>query len=217
MERSCSRTESTSTGVATSRADGAADLDAAHARHHQVGDHQVRRPLAEEPQALFGIVGRAHVVALRGERGAQHARDLRFVVDDQNSAGMSLFFHRKITSSRHCISETRGRYDSGGEDRWALRPMHGRLFAGWRPRLAAALTTFLLVWLGANSTTAGMVFLVLVVWSATQAGTVLSLYIAVVCAHLLRLFLPAAAAYVSAGGRAAVGGDDLVSWPAAWW
>jgi two-component system sensor histidine kinase KdpD len=46
----------------------------------------------------------------------------------------------------------------------------------------AALTTLALVGLGANSTTAGMVFLVLVVWSATQAGIWLSLYIAVLCA-----------------------------------
>ena len=46
----------------------------------------------------------------------------------------------------------------------------------------AALTTLTLVWLGANSTTAGMVFLTLVVWSATQAGITLSLYIALLCA-----------------------------------
>ena len=48
--------------------------------------------------------------------------------------------------------------------------------------LLAALATALLVWLGADSTAAGMVFLVLVVWSATQAGIGLSLYIAVLCA-----------------------------------
>ena len=48
--------------------------------------------------------------------------------------------------------------------------------------LSAMLTTFALVWLGVNSTTAGMVFLVLVVWSATQAGIKLSLYVAVLCA-----------------------------------
>ena len=48
--------------------------------------------------------------------------------------------------------------------------------------LSAMLTTFALVWLGVNSTTAGMVFLVLVVWSATQAGISLSLYVAVLCA-----------------------------------
>jgi len=47
---------------------------------------------------------------------------------------------------------------------------------------AAALTTFLLAWLGANSTTAGMVYLVLVVWLATQCGAVLSIYIAALSA-----------------------------------
>ncbi|MGA7341270.1 MAG: ATP-binding protein [Terracidiphilus sp.] len=46
----------------------------------------------------------------------------------------------------------------------------------------ATATTFALVWLRANSTTAGMVFLVLVVWSATQAGIRLSIYIAALCA-----------------------------------
>jgi len=46
----------------------------------------------------------------------------------------------------------------------------------------AALTTLMLTWLGANSTTAGMVFLVLVVWWATQAGIVLSIFTAVLCA-----------------------------------
>ena len=44
------------------------------------------------------------------------------------------------------------------------------------------LTTAALVGLGANSTAAGMVYLVLVVWSATQAGVKLSLYVAVICA-----------------------------------
>lgn len=48
--------------------------------------------------------------------------------------------------------------------------------------LAAGLTTVLLAWFGANSTTAGMVFLVLVVWSATQSGITLSLYMAILCA-----------------------------------
>ena len=48
--------------------------------------------------------------------------------------------------------------------------------------LLAALMTIALVYLGANSTAAGMVFLVLVVWSATQAGIWLALYVAVICA-----------------------------------
>lgn len=45
-----------------------------------------------------------------------------------------------------------------------------------------ALTTAVLVGLHANATTAGLVFLALVVWSATQAGRTLSLYIALFCA-----------------------------------
>jgi two-component system, OmpR family, sensor histidine kinase KdpD len=48
--------------------------------------------------------------------------------------------------------------------------------------MMAVLTTLLLVWLGADSTAAGMVFVVVVVWSATQAGIWLSLYVAVLCA-----------------------------------
>jgi two-component system, OmpR family, sensor histidine kinase KdpD len=53
---------------------------------------------------------------------------------------------------------------------------------------AAALTTLLLVWLGVNSTTAGMVYLVLVVWWATQAGSVLSIYIATLSALFFDYF-----------------------------
>jgi len=52
-------------------------------------------------------------------------------------------------------------------------------FAG---TIMAVLTTSVLVWMGANSTAAGMAFLVLVVWSSTQAGLWLALYIAVLCA-----------------------------------
>ena len=48
--------------------------------------------------------------------------------------------------------------------------------------LAAALATLLLVWSGVNSTTAGLVFLTLVVLFAAWAGTWLSLYVALLCA-----------------------------------
>lgn len=50
------------------------------------------------------------------------------------------------------------------------------------------LTVLALTLLRANSTTAGMVFLVLVVWSATQAGVRLSLYIAALCALFFDYF-----------------------------
>jgi two-component system sensor histidine kinase KdpD len=48
--------------------------------------------------------------------------------------------------------------------------------------LIAVAATILLVWMGADSTAAGMAFLVLVVWSSTQAGQWLALYIAALCA-----------------------------------
>jgi two-component system sensor histidine kinase KdpD len=58
----------------------------------------------------------------------------------------------------------------------------GEILRWFLATAAAMFTTFVLAWLGANSTTAGMVFLVLVVWSASQAGIVLSLYMAALCA-----------------------------------
>lgn len=48
--------------------------------------------------------------------------------------------------------------------------------------LAAVGTTAVLVWLRADSTTSGLIFLVLVVWTATQAGKAVSIYSAVLCA-----------------------------------
>ena len=48
--------------------------------------------------------------------------------------------------------------------------------------LAAVLTTAVLAWSDARETTAGMVFLLVVVWTATQAGILISLYSAVLCA-----------------------------------
>ena len=67
---------------------------------------------------------------------------------------------------------------------------------------AAALTTVVLVSLGANSTTAGMVFLVLVVWSATQTGVGLSMYIAALCALSFDFFfLPPYHTFLLAGAQ----------------
>jgi two-component system sensor histidine kinase KdpD len=69
-----------------------------------------------------------------------------------------------------------------GEGRMRL-PVYARDLARWlAATLAAAAAAAVLAWLGANSTTAGMAFLVLVVWFASQAGTWLSLYVALLCA-----------------------------------
>ncbi len=70
---------------------------------------QVGRPLVEEAKRLLGVVGGAHVKALRGEGGAQHAGNLRFVVDDQNSAG-----HGSLLSREDYIIRA-GRYDACDE------------------------------------------------------------------------------------------------------
>ncbi len=62
-------------------------------------------------------------------------------------------------------------------------PAYARQAVRWLAVTAVAgVSTFLMVWLRANSTTAGMVFLVLVVWWAAQAGIVLSIYTAILCA-----------------------------------
>jgi two-component system, OmpR family, sensor histidine kinase KdpD len=67
--------------------------------------------------------------------------------------------------------------------------------------MTVVLTTALLAWFGARST-AGMVFLVLVVWTATRAGVALSLFIAVLCALSFDyFFLPPFHTLVLAGAE----------------
>jgi len=63
-----------------------------------------------------------------------------------------------------------------------LRAYSGGALRGLAATAMTLLTTFVLVRMGANPTAAGMVYLVLVVCSATQAGIWLSLYVAVTCA-----------------------------------
>jgi two-component system sensor histidine kinase KdpD len=70
----------------------------------------------------------------------------------------------------HGVKIVKGLADSRGIIHW---------FVG---ALLATAMTLGLVWLGADATTAGMVFLVLVVWSSTQAGRWLALFVAVICA-----------------------------------
>jgi two-component system, OmpR family, sensor histidine kinase KdpD len=68
--------------------------------------------------------------------------------------------------------------------------------------MVVLLTSLGLVWLGANSTAAGMVFLVLVVLSATQAGVGLSVYVAVLCAVAFDyFFLPPVRSIEIAGAQ----------------
>ena len=84
-----------------------------------------------------------------------------------------------------------------------LRATLGQALRWLAAAAAAALTTFLLTWLGANTTIAGMVFLVLVVWWATQTGAALSIFIAVLCALSFDYyFLPPVHTFVIGGASA---------------
>ena len=66
--------------------------------------------------------------------------------------------------------------------------------------LAAGLTTVGLAMCGARATTAGMVFLMVVVVTATQAGIVISLYSALLCAVFFDFFfLPPIHTFILAG------------------
>ncbi len=68
--------------------------------------------------------------------------------------------------------------------------------------MAAVVTSLALVLMRVNPAAAGMIFLVLVVWSATQAGLRLSLYIAVLSALCFDyFFLPPYHTLVLAGGQ----------------
>src|SRR5580704_16923456 len=84
-----------------------------------------------------------------------------------------------------------------------LRATLGQALRWLAAAAAAALTTVLLTWLGANTTIAGMVFLVLVVWWATQTGAALSIFIAVLCALSFDYyFLPPVHTFVIGGASA---------------
>jgi two-component system sensor histidine kinase KdpD len=120
---------------------------------------------------------------------------LRFVVDYQNSAR-----HINLLSWEDYIIGA-ARYDA----RWRIMKglSDSRGIVHWIVgALMTVATTVLLVWSGANSTAAGMVFLVLVVWASTQAGIWLSLYMAVLCALLFDyFFLPPVRTFRLAGGQ----------------
>jgi len=174
-------------------ADGAANIDTGHAGHHEVSDDKIGSPLAKEANAFLWFVGGAHVEALCGERGAEHAGNLRFVVNNENTAWHFAYSVRKLTSSDEAgMMALVGAMRVRGETREAVR--------WFLATLAAGLTTTLLIWLGVSATSAGMVFLVLVVLSATQSGIWLSLYMALICAVAFDyFFLPPTHTFVLAG------------------
>jgi hypothetical protein len=64
------------------------ELDPIHYRHHDVGDHQVRRRLTRQSQSSRSITGFDHIVAGPLENPPEQEPLVRFVVDHQD-AGQS--------------------------------------------------------------------------------------------------------------------------------
>ena len=81
-----------------------------------------------------------------------------------------------------------------------LKPKPYHYFQWLGATLAAVLTTVGLAMTNARATTAGMVFLMVVVVTATQAGMVISLYSALLCAVSFDyFFLPPIHTFILAG------------------
>ena len=62
----------------------AAQFQAVHVGHGQVGDDHIRRPVFHDLERRFAVVGNADVVSVAGQRSPQHPRDLGFIVDYEN-------------------------------------------------------------------------------------------------------------------------------------
>ena len=130
------------------RAERSAHINPAEAGHHQVGDDQVGLPVLEGAKSFFGVVRRAHVVALRGERPAKHARDVRFVINNENSslARRSSFparqkfryFQRKLTTSGRGVSFLAWNQHAHG---WTAFPIRGDSCIGLSQRCWRVQTT----------------------------------------------------------------------------
>ena len=71
-------------GQVPAGADLAASLQASHARHRQVQQHQIVPAPAQHFQSLFAAARVAYRVALRGQHFAHHSPDLQVVVHYQD-------------------------------------------------------------------------------------------------------------------------------------
>ena len=53
-------------------------------RHVEIGDDELGMPVAEIGEGRLALAGGPHLIPLTRQDRPQHARDLRFVVDDQD-------------------------------------------------------------------------------------------------------------------------------------
>ncbi len=63
------------------------ERDPVHARHHQVGEHQVEAVARKHPVGLFPGCGHPHLVAARGEDLLEEVPEEALVVDDEDPPG----------------------------------------------------------------------------------------------------------------------------------
>src|SRR5262245_37334136 len=94
-------------------ADPAAQLDAVHPRHVQIGDDELRPPFSEVRQRRLAFGGDADLIALAGQDRPQHARDLRFIVNDQHSRFFRNNRHHSATPSVWCAGAAGARPRAG--------------------------------------------------------------------------------------------------------
>jgi hypothetical protein len=60
------------------------DSVAVEVRHHQVEDHDIRRPGLEDLEGRLAVLGLADDEAIVAESKDQHRADVRVIVDDQD-------------------------------------------------------------------------------------------------------------------------------------
>jgi hypothetical protein len=72
------------TRVSEARPHLAGELDAVGPGHHQVDDRDIDRAVAQRREGRRGVLGGDDLEALEPKPDRQHARMVRFVVDDEN-------------------------------------------------------------------------------------------------------------------------------------
>lgn len=146
-----------------------AQIDARYLRHHEIGDHQIRRPLGKGTQGLFRVVGGAHIVALRQKRRTQNTGDLRLIIDDKDSF-------------RHT-------YDGVSSPIMEQDTAFGRIFFRYVLLTAVAgLLVYSLTHLRVNQTTVAFAFLLLVLLTAYRWRLAYSVYASILCTALYNFF-----------------------------
>ena len=66
------------------RSEPFAQLQPIHVRHSQISNHKVGRPILHNVKGLIAIACCPDCIPPAGQRGFEHARDLPFVIDDEN-------------------------------------------------------------------------------------------------------------------------------------